>query len=47
MKIEIGNYELEITDTYSDDDIDTCNCIAFVTTIAMAVIATIWRIFVC
>lgn len=47
MKIKLGNTEIEITDTYSDDDIDSINCVAFITTAAMIIAATIWRIFVC
>ena len=47
MKITIGRYEFEFTDEYSDDDIDSINCISFFTTIAAILMGTIWRIFVC
>ena len=47
MKITISNYELEITDSFSDDDIDSINCVAFITSTAMIILATIWRVFGC
>lgn len=45
MKLRIGN--IEITDEYSDEDIETSNLIALIGVIAMTVVCTIARIIGC
>lgn len=39
--------KIRISDTFSNEDIENLNCIAFIGTFAMIIVATIWRIFVC
>lgn len=39
--------KIRISDTFSNEDIENLNCVAFVATLAMIIVATIWRIFVC
>lgn len=46
MKITIGNTEFEITDTYSDEDIENINCELLIATVIMTIMATVWRIFI-